>query len=73
MNLIDLELCKLLFQDIENKTVEFEHRVFGGLPTNLNGKVLPNILGRDFLDSHSLNIIGRPGKKFLIEYKEESA
>lgn len=71
MNMINLGLCKIIFHDIDNKPVSIDHNLLAGIPTSKGGGyIIPTILGKDFLDNHSLNIIGKTGKKYLIEYKE---
>ncbi len=71
MNMINLGICKIIFHDIEDKPVPINHNLFGGIPTTRDGYIIPTIIGKDFLDNHSLNIIGKPGKKYLKEYEED--
>ncbi|MGC8622283.1 MAG: hypothetical protein ACP5U0_10250 [Caldisphaera sp.] len=72
MYMINLGMGKLIFQDKDNKSVSIDHSLLGGIPTNPNSTavyIIPTILGKDFLDEHSLNIVGKPGRKYLIEYE----
>lgn len=71
MNMINLGLCKIIFQDENNKPVSIDHNLLGGISTSRAGYTIPTILGKDFLDNHLLNIVGKPGKKYLIEYEED--
>jgi len=68
MYMIDLGQCELTFYDIDNKPISITHHLFGGIATTQDGYSIPTIIGKDFLDEHSLNIIGKTGKKYLVEY-----
>jgi len=68
MYMIDIGQSELTFYDIDNKPISITHHLFGGIATTQNGYLIPTIIGKDFLDEHSLNIIGKTGKKYLVEY-----
>jgi len=69
----DLGECKLFFRDHENKSVSFQHPLYGGVPISLKPgqfflQQLPCFIGKDFLDRNFLSIIkSRDGSSYLQE------
>jgi len=63
MDLIELGICEINFRDENGEIKKFEQEIYVGIPKvkGYLAQELPSLIGKDFLNNHSLSIINKKG------------